>query len=364
VNTSTDSSNCGSCGHSCLGGTCSGGACQPLELGTVPSANLQSTTLILSGGSLYSITNEVVQASIYPQVYQFNPNVGSTASGTLVASITAAHVSNSPPTCILDNKLIWASNSAVYTCTLGSCAQTTTNVFTSTLQLYGNPYCDPSTDEIVYDEYNNPGGGSTTMQVNINRAQTSGANRRMLTFFQAPTGADGVTFFGDLGPARGASDKWFFTKSVYSPGPMTTATTLYYVATNSSGVTPISIGGPGTFTGNAYTQWTNGSLYTWVDGNTLATVYDVPLPNGVTGMPPTFYSAVISDGIMDSQNFYGVFSTLPSDAIGKCSASSCSNPTSIFRGQQGAQTFTQDATAIYWTTSVTNNGYIVWKGAK
>ena len=128
-------------------------------------------------------------------------------------------------------------------------------------------------------------------------------------------------------------------------------------------MTPISIG-TGTIFGNQYLQWTNDTLYAWVDSNTGAIAYDVSLPNGVTGMPPVFYSATISDGVMDTQNFYGGFSTLPSDAIGKCSVSNCSNPTVLFRGQQGATTFTQDATAIYWTTSVTNNGYTVWKGAK
>ena len=67
---------------------------------------------------------------------------------------------------------------------------------------------------------------------------------------------------------------------------------------------------------------------------------------------------------MDTRTSTACSARSPSDAIGKCSVSNCSNPTILFRGQQGANTFTQDATAIYWTTSVTNNGYTVWKGAK
>ena len=85
----TDASNCGSCGHGCLGGTCSAGSCQPVELGTVP-ASWFSVYLTLSGGYLYSTTGEVALAKIYPQVFRFDPNTPSTASGTLVASLTSA----------------------------------------------------------------------------------------------------------------------------------------------------------------------------------------------------------------------------------------------------------------------------------
>ena len=49
----------------------------------------------------------------------------------------------------------------------------------------------------------------------------------------------------------------------------TLVTTLYYVLTNSAGVTPISIG-TGTIFGSQYLQSTNDTLYAWVDGNTGA----------------------------------------------------------------------------------------------
>lgn len=356
-----DASNCGSCGHGCLGGTCSAGACQPVELGTVPSPLQSAGLLALSGGFLYSTTMEVVQAGIYPQVYQFDPNAPSTGPGVLVASETT---SNGPPQCVMDGKLFWAAGGGQFqatpikVCTLGNCAATTTTLLTSPGQVYGNPFCDPTTDEIVWDDYTSEGSGATLMLVTVYRAASNGTNTRMMTQYQAPTGSDGINFYSDLGIPRGASDRWYFTRTVSS----TQTTTLYYVFTNSAGVSPVSIG-TGTISGNSYSQWTNDAVYVWTDGNTSQTAYDVPLPNGVTGMPPVFYAGAL-DGIMDNQTFYGTFSGLPADAIGKCPLSNCSNPTTMFRGQQGANSFTEDATAIYWTTSVTNNGYIVWKGAK
>jgi hypothetical protein len=68
---------------------------------------------------------------------------------------------------------------------------------------------------------------------------------------------------------------------------------------------------------------------------------------------------------LDSQRFYGTFTTLPADAIGSCPVSNCTSPTIMFRGQQYANAFAEDATAIYWTTPAgTGAGFTVWKGAK
>ena len=352
----TDASNCGSCGHSCLGGTCSAGACQPVELGTVPTP-YQSSLLTLAGGYLYSITGEVVPAGLYPQVYQFNPNAPSTASGVLVAAEPSNQLSQFPPQCVMDGKLFWAAEAGqatpIKSCSLGNCAATTATLLTSPGQVYVGVFCDPTTDEIVWDDYTSEGSGATQMLVTIYRAASNGTNMRMMTQYQAPTGGDGINSYSDLGILPIVSDRWFFTLYVSS----TQTSTLYYVFTNSVGVGPVSIETAG---GSLGGEWTTDTLLVSTDGTTT---YGVPLPNGVTGTPAVLYQGGV-EGIIDNQNLYGTFSTLPSDAIGKCPLSNCANPTIMFRGQQGAGPFTQDSTAIYWTTSVTNNGYTVWKGAK
>jgi hypothetical protein len=311
----------------------------------------------------------VVLAQIYPQVFRFTPNTPSTAAGTLVGSITASSLSNGPPSCVLDGKLFWAAGGAgqfgsanIMSCTLGNCAATTQIVRASPGAVPADqPFCDQTTDELVWDDYTGIGGAATGTDwiVTIYRMASNGNNFRAITNFLALGFSYPNGYFSDMGIPRGAADKWFFSRE----DSTSLVTTLYYVSTSTVSGTPISIG-TGTYAGNQYTQWTNDAQYAWVDGNTLAKAYSVPLPNGVTGMPPTFYSGGINDGIMDSQNFYGVFSGLPSDAIGTCPVSNCTNPTILFRGQQGAGAFTQDASAIYWTTSVTNSGYTVWEAAK
>jgi hypothetical protein len=71
----------------------------------------------------------------------------------------------------------------------------------------------------------------------------------------------------------------------------------------------------------------------------------------------------------NSTFFYGTTtgnSDIPPDAIVRCPLPVCGAPTVLFRGQQQAALFGQDATAIYWTTagSGASGGFTVWKAAK
>jgi hypothetical protein len=185
---------------------------------------------------------------------------------------------------------------------------------------------------------------------------------RTLTAFYELASADEYEGIGFL---NGRADRYFFTRETLTPLHIT----LFYVATNVSGVSPVQIadGTPGPNGFNPGSRaWANDSLFVWDDaygGQNITN--DLPLPNGVTGAAPIFYEGYITQGIMDAQNIYGAFTTLPVDAIGTCPLSNCANPSLLFRGQQSAGTFTQDATAVYWTTpAAVGGGFTVWKGAK
>lgn len=52
TSTQTDANNCGACGHSCLGGACTAGACQPMRLFTDPSGG-GALSLVVQGGAIY-----------------------------------------------------------------------------------------------------------------------------------------------------------------------------------------------------------------------------------------------------------------------------------------------------------------------
>jgi hypothetical protein len=51
VNEQTDASNCGACGHPCLGGTCSSGICQPVTL--VSTGNANGGHVVVDSGNVY-----------------------------------------------------------------------------------------------------------------------------------------------------------------------------------------------------------------------------------------------------------------------------------------------------------------------
>lgn len=51
ANLQTDGANCGTCGHDCLGGTCSGGACQPVIV--TQSTSIGPYAMVLDGTTLY-----------------------------------------------------------------------------------------------------------------------------------------------------------------------------------------------------------------------------------------------------------------------------------------------------------------------
>ena len=356
----TDANNCGSCGHSCLGGTCSAGACQPLLLATITGAGSQ--WLILSGGSLYSVTAATMVA---PLVYQLSTSAPSTP--VLVAGGLASVAS---PSCIMDNKVFWTqvntNPSLLKSCTLGNCAATTTTLTTSAGQAQQNPVCDTSTDEIVWDDYQPQCSGCNETIVTIYRMSANGTNKRTMTSFFELSGSD---YYSEAGFISFRPDRFFFSRETYS----TMNQVLYYVSTTSAGTSPISIGsgsyGQNGFNppGNNNIAWANDTMFVWNDSSGFSQIsYDLPLPNGLTTAPPVFYPGYLGNGsIVDNQKFYGTFSTLPSDAIASCSVSNCTNPTAMFRGQSGAYGFAEDSTAIYWTTNATaGNGFNVWKGAK
>jgi len=360
VNTSNDANNCSACGHSCLGGTCTASVCQPIALGTVATGG--GNSLIISGGALYAIT---AATQTYSAVWKLDPNAPSTPVSVL-SSIYRT------PQCIMNGKMYWVSSdngtnspSDISYCSVSNCAATTQLFTTSPGHIFSSyaeqPICDLSTNELVWRDFTTGLSGKVET---IYRAAANGTNIRAMTSFLVSS-----NYQLEIGFVSQRADRYFFLVEDLSSTPQ--VETLYYVPTNVQNVSPVSV-----VTGNAgqngvnvgLTEFTNDSLFMWPDnsGYTPQQSFSLPLPNGIlSGSPPIFYPGYISSGVMDDQNFYGVFTSLPSDAIGKCALSNCTSPGILFRGEANANGFTQDSTAIYWVTpGLTSQGFTVWKAAK
>jgi hypothetical protein len=362
TNTSTDALNCGTCGHSCLGGACTGAICQPLLLGTVPITTDYAHGTVVSGGNIYVLTSVGNPQNFPTKVWKGD----ATKPGDLVSMTT-----NGTASCIMNGQLFWTtyvSPPGISSCSVSNCAATTAPIVTlSSGSFFGGPLgCDSANNELVWTS--TPDNISYT----VNRASPSGAKARAITSF---TLADNYWKMVDNGAFPGETDRIFYVHNDFASG----SASLYYIATNVVNAASVML------IGIPNSQIATGGDFAWQsvianDAIVLASEYlpqttsdqivGVPLPNGIlSGAPPVFTAGKIYGGVMDQTTFYGTISAnsaVPSDAIVKCPLSNCDAPTVVTRGQANATYFTNDATAIYWitTTQTTTQGFSIWKAAK
>jgi hypothetical protein len=362
ANTTTDASNCGTCGHSCLGGTCSAGICQPFTLGAVATDYPQDIFVVASELYVYAVAT--TQTNDLWSLSATTPSTPTTVAGV---------PPNASLGCIMDGKLFWASSGSpepISSCTLSNCAATTQAIITTMGDyLEDGPDCDTANDQLVWVTSSSNGFINT-----IYRASSSGATPHSITSFNFSN--DGATwvisdlnqYFHQFGSGR--TDRLFYSRSDSTDN----TGTLYYVSTtlaNTSSI-PVATVSYVAANGNSEAVLANDTLVI-ADGATAAVaneLFSAPLPNGVvSGTPPLFLAGETYGGVIDETNFYGTVmlnSTVPSDALISCPLTDCTVPTIISRGQAGAANFVQDSSAIYWTTpNTTNNqGFSVWKAAK
>lgn len=354
TNTGSDKLNCGACGHSCLGGDCSAGICQPLLLGTIPSAADAPRQTVVSGGKVYVFTQ--VSRGATGNAWQFNADIPSTPTEVMTGGAVS---------CAMNGQLFWVDSTtlnSISACTFSNCQATMTKIVTLTSNdvIGVNPACDASSGEIVWGT--TPVGGST---YTIHRATTTGSNARAITSFFLNDGTNWA-FAG----FSGETDRFFYVNS-NSDGNGTSV--LYYISTKTVNAAPVPVvtisaqfelGVDRQLLANA--NLVLASIFS--AGSSTYAVVSASLPNGIlSGAPPMFTAGNIFGGVIDQTTFYGSISeassTVPADAVVKCPLTNCSSPTIVARGQAGAGFFTDDATAIYWITSG-QAGAALWKAAK
>jgi hypothetical protein len=361
TNTDSDELNCGACGHSCLGGACSGGICQPLLLGTVPSAVDYARQTIIDGGKVY----------VFAQAGKGAPsNVWQTDANT--PTEPTVMTPGGSVSCIMNGRLFWehdASQDVAFdACLLSNCTATDmplVHLGADVNQL--GPGCDPASDEIVWVTTS----ANSSAKV-IHRASSTGANARVITSFAFQNdGANWQILDNDLF-ANGNTDRIFYARVDSTPD--SGSSSLYAVSTKIVNAAPVllvtipnvEIGG------GSHAVLVNNSLVIaseYVPPSTYQ-AFSTPLPNGVvSGAPPPFLSGYVFGGVIDQAHFYGTISnsaTIPMDAIVTCPLTACTKPTILARGQAAANYFNQDARAIYWTTNAqtSTQGFSIWKAAK
>jgi hypothetical protein len=110
VNRLTDGENCGSCGHSCLGGTCDNGKCQPVQI---------------YAGSIYTLTYDADYLYFTrPKTASINVLARVKDDGSGFQDITSVDLglANYSNLAIVNNTLYWSSAQEVRSCALPSCS--------------------------------------------------------------------------------------------------------------------------------------------------------------------------------------------------------------------------------------------------
>jgi hypothetical protein len=269
--------NCGMCGHSCLGGQCSGGACQPLLLGTVPVADFAEETF-LSNGKVY-VSGQVNTTGHISDLWQLD----ATTPGTPTEVTVPGTVS-----CILGQTLFWTTfdnPQQIFSCTLSNCPGTSTLVMTlAPGAAFGSLLrCDTSTGELVWT--------SSTDSANfaINRASSTGANSRVVTKLSFPN--DGASW--GLVNSGTQAGRIFYERSVttVSPSGTTGSASLYYIATDVANAAGVLVSAVQNVTFGLVLASTNQVLVAASPFSNLSTTQElaIPLPNGLlSGAPPVF----------------------------------------------------------------------------
>jgi hypothetical protein len=318
ANLENDPGNCGSCGHDCLGGTCSSGQCQPVTLisGEVPLFLLETP------GKLFWTGSTGVRACVLPgcqgsvQTFASGSSLGlaATASNLYWTDSIAGSVSAcdfSLPTCAIPTSIATATPGASFL-VIGA-----TSIF----------WTERTGNRIMRADL---GGGNAG-------AVASGGP------IQSPTGIAiqaSNLYFSNYDNASAGQGVMTLSTSGGNPASFASGSTVEQVLTTASGVF-FSINGSKTTNDGAIGRCD-------LDGSNCAAFAPArPFPRGIT-----------SDGTSLYWTDFGVAgdAAASNGAVLRCPLTGCgANPTVLASGQGGPLGIVVDSQAIYWANAGTGS---------
>jgi hypothetical protein len=341
---STDAANCGSCGHSCLGGPCSAGVCQPAVIGrftgeidtltAIDTTNLYGGAVAPTGSSLIpgfslpktpaSIPATVAMVTQFPGVISFQiSNLIGATSQALVWQVSGGNQGG--------------ARNEYYTCTPSNCLATTVqivDVFT--------PCCIAG----VYD------AGTDRLLVQQSGPEVKFAPRaanQTLTSFSPPLNVamgNGAAVSGGVFYGLGNDPNLFPNNGLLESTLANGLGVINLLAINATnfGFWPQSVGGNAIFLSGPDSR-----------------LYRVPLPNGVgQAAPPVLAgsTAMLQNNLFaaDSTAVYWV------DLAGQlntCPSTGCpGTPTPVTNFGISSVGLTMDSQALYWINQTLSNGTV------
>jgi hypothetical protein len=345
VNLTNNGTNCGTCGHSCQGGTCSGGTCQPLVLATLSTPRTPVALAVNSSNVFFEIPgNSVVAWSLYSVPKNaasitptaiFTQGAGNNLGGYLAASDTllvSQYGFNNPG----------GSTTTFFSCNPASCMSTTQTWFTDTQA--------PTVCDLAAQECFTQLGSQFTIQ-------------------HATLGTPSQTTPSDYNPiinSNANSVQWAQGGYLYiasTPGGASTTSILGRMPEDGTGrLATLANVGTGNYLGVASVTSTQVFLIASLDSFATTGMMSVPIPGGLSGAPALLPGTALAGngwiaGWGDDAGIY--FGTAAATWV-TCPASGCTGaPKVVGDASHSAPMLVGDAQAVYWVDSTQDPATLV-----
>jgi hypothetical protein len=332
VDLTSDGSNCGSCGHSCLGGLCSSSQCQPVTLGSDPNGNYVVATA-LDSTNLYWMNAQNAGANT-GILYKCPLATGCTGGAQQLATNFPGGAAISPNLGVDATNLYW-SNGSILECAINGC---TTPMVYYTPPPGGTVLFVQSDGTNLYWSQINSSGGINEYYI-YSCSLSGGCSGVPTTVMFGYQIQDMKLFSGSLyvsssEPADGGSTLRILKCST-AAGCSNTPTVLFSTSPSTGGLRPLAVD-------SAHVYWYNSANKQLAECSSTAC-------SAPTVLASTALSALFGASLaVDSTYVYWA----GNGEIDKCAIGGCGQtPTPLMQGVSMPTVIGADATALYYTLS-------------
>lgn len=324
VDTQSDGNHCGSCGHSCQGGTCSVGLCQPVVVESgINAGNIGALNLIgIDSTKLYytAFRNDAVYAA-----FSINKNANK-GTGTMLWDGGSAGIV--PLAGATSSKILMNTATPLTMCNTSSCASSlaTLPANTDSYTRFAEWHSNPPTHFPAYGNDYGTGG----LYIIWMTSATSEYDRTYDSTNDGPN-----TSYPSL---MAGGDTLYFVRHY------NTEYNLYSIAPNAS----VKVKLAGGLSESATIVDVNDKSVLLVDSNlSPATLFRVPL-TGATS-PQALVTSSTGLSTLATEDASWVYWLDGDNDLKRCSPSNCgSTTTTLLCGQSAQERLLQDSTNLYW----------------
>ena len=336
VNLKTDPKNCNACGHSCLGGVCDTGTCQPVNVVTGQAGvnNLETD------GTYVYWTGHGTPSTVPPTVYYVARR---RVDASDAVKVLAASEAGGTSLALAGDKIYWIAGQKLRSCDLPDCTTGPTDAISATIHASQG-----------YDLLFEPTKKSLYVSSFADYNATNGAIT-LLASGSTTLGAVGPSPLGAAGLVSDAANVYWLASSTYTADNLNTNGGVYRQRVSDGVVTQLV----SNLRAEMYNLAVGGNAL-FVQGNsimpvTTTAIIRVPLPNGLAvGTLPKFADASTVYGMFaDDAYLYYAQAAGDTGTINRCAVTSttCAAPEVIQPGILNPSLAAEDALSIYWKST-------------